>query len=53
MSGRSQCCCLATLTATDEPKSYGLLEGDGYKHGTVRHPIKNWKYIRPADGRGT
>ncbi len=24
--------------------SYGLLEGDGYQHGTVKHGEKDWSY---------
>lgn len=24
--------------------SYGLLDGDGYQHGTVRHGAKEWSY---------
>ena len=24
--------------------SYGLLEGDGYKHGAVKHAAKEWAY---------
>lgn len=30
--------------STDELMSYGLLEGDGYKHGTVKHGAKEWAY---------
>jgi transposase-like protein len=30
--------------STDEPMSYGLLDGDGYKHGAVRHSAKEWSY---------
>ena len=30
--------------STDELYSYGLLEGDGYRHGAVRHGDKEWAY---------
>jgi transposase len=30
--------------STDELVSYGLLEGDGYQHGTVKHGAKEWAY---------
>jgi transposase len=30
--------------STDELYSYGLLEGDGYKHGAVKHGAKEWAY---------
>lgn len=30
--------------STDELMSYGLLEGDGYKHGSVKHGAKEWAY---------
>ena len=30
--------------STDELVSYGLLEGDGYKHGAVKHGAKEWAY---------
>lgn len=33
-----------STVSTDELVSYGLLEGDGYKHGTVRHGEKEWSY---------
>lgn len=32
------------IVSTDELMSYGLLEGDGYKHGTVKHGEKEWSY---------
>lgn len=32
------------IVSTDELMSYGLLEGDGYKHGTVEHGEKEWSY---------
>lgn len=32
------------IVSTDELMSYGLLEGDGYKHGTVRHGAREWSY---------
>lgn len=30
--------------STDELMSYGLLEPDGFKHGTVKHGAKEWSY---------
>ncbi len=30
--------------STDELISYGLLEGDGYQHGTVKHGAKEWSH---------
>jgi transposase len=30
--------------STDELLSYGLLDGDGYLHGAVRHSAKEWSY---------
>lgn len=32
------------IVSTDELMSYGLLNGDGYKHGTVKHGEKEWTY---------
>jgi transposase-like protein len=32
------------IVSTDELMSYGLLTGDGYKHGTVQHGAKEWTY---------
>lgn len=32
------------IVSTDELMSYGLLEGDGYKHGSVKHGEKEWAY---------
>ena len=32
------------IVSTDELVSYGLLEPDGYKHGTVKHGAKEWQY---------
>lgn len=32
------------IVSTDELYSYGLLEGDGYKHGAVKHGAKEWAY---------
>ncbi|MCC0004033.1 MAG: IS1595 family transposase [Methylobacteriaceae bacterium] len=32
------------VVSTDELYSYGLLEGDGYKHGAVKHGAKEWAY---------
>ena len=33
-----------STVSTDELVSYGLLEGDGYKHGHVKHGAKEWAY---------
>lgn len=33
-----------TIVSTDELMSYGLLDGDGYKHGMVKHGAKEWSY---------
>jgi transposase-like protein len=33
-----------STVSTDELMSYGLLTGDGYKHGTVKHGAKEWAY---------
>ncbi len=33
-----------SLVSTDELMSYGLLTGDGYKHGAVKHGAKEWAY---------
>lgn len=33
-----------TIVSTDELYSYGLLEGDGFKHGAVKHGAKEWTY---------
>lgn len=33
-----------SIVSTDELMSYGLLTGDGYKHGTVKHGEKDWAY---------
>lgn len=33
-----------SIVSTDELMSYGLLTGDGYKHGTVKHGAKEWSY---------
>jgi transposase len=30
--------------STDELMSYGLLTGDGYQHGSVKHGAKEWAY---------
>src|ERR1700730_9432492 len=31
-----------SIVSTDELMSYGLLTGDGYKHGMVKHSSKEW-----------
>ena len=33
-----------SIVSTDELMSYGLLTGDGYKHGMVKHGAKEWSY---------
>jgi transposase len=33
-----------SVVSTDELMSYGLLDGDGYKHGTVTHSQKDWSH---------
>lgn len=33
-----------SIVSTDELMSYGLLEGDGYRHGAVKHGAKEWSY---------
>ena len=33
-----------SIVSTDELMSYGLLTGDGYKHGMVKHGSKEWSY---------
>ncbi|MEQ8668442.1 MAG: IS1595 family transposase [Rhodospirillales bacterium] len=33
-----------STVSTDELMSYGLLDGDGYKHGSVKHGAKEWSY---------
>lgn len=33
-----------STVSTDELMSYGLLEGDGYKHGTVKHGAKEFAH---------
>jgi transposase len=33
-----------SIVSTDELISYGLLNGDGFKHGTVKHGAKEWSY---------
>ncbi|BBU61923.1 DDE transposase [Methylosinus sp. C49] len=33
-----------SAVSTDELISYGLLEGDGFKHGAVNHSAKEWSY---------
>ncbi|PZR92474.1 MAG: IS1595 family transposase, partial [Hyphomicrobiales bacterium] len=33
-----------SIVSTDELMSYGLLTGDGYKHGAVEHGAKEWAY---------
>ena len=32
------------IVSTDELVSYGLLTGDGFKHGQVKHGAKEWAY---------
>lgn len=33
-----------SIVSTDELMSYGLLTGDGYHHGSVKHGAKEWSY---------
>lgn len=33
-----------SIVSSDELVSYGLLTGDGYKHGQVKHGAKEWAY---------
>ena len=33
-----------SIVSTDELMSYGLLTGDGYTHGQVRHSTNEWSY---------
>lgn len=33
-----------SIVSTDELMSYGLLTGDSYKHGMVKHGSKEWSY---------
>lgn len=33
-----------SAVSTDELYSYGLLTGDGYRHGAVKHGAKEWAY---------
>lgn len=33
-----------STVSTDELMSYGLLEGDGYKHGVVTHSQRDWSH---------
>lgn len=34
----------SATVSTDELMSYGLLKGDGYKHGAVKHGAKEWSH---------
>ena len=41
---------VGSFVSTDELMSYGLLNPDGYRHGTVRHGAKEWaRYDYQAD----
>ena len=33
-----------SFVSTDELMSYGLLDGDGYRHGTVKHGVKEYAH---------
>jgi hypothetical protein len=33
-----------SVVSTDELMSYGLLAGDGFVHGSVKHGAKEWSY---------
>ncbi|MER9143090.1 IS1595 family transposase [Mesorhizobium sp. M0871] len=39
-----------SVVSTDELMSYGLLDGDGYKHGTVMHGDKVWSTFHNSTG---
>jgi transposase-like protein len=39
-----------STVSTDELMSYGLLTGDGYTHGVVKHAAKEWSYYDYRDG---
>ena len=39
-----------SVTSTDELVSYGLLSGDGYVHGAIKHGAKEYAYYA---GRAT
>ncbi len=39
-----------SIVSTDELVSYGLLVGDGYTHGTVKHGEKEWSYYDYRQG---
>lgn len=39
-----------SIVSTDELMSYGLLTGDGYTHGTVKHGAKEYAYYDYRDG---
>lgn len=39
-----------SIVSTDEFGSYGLLKWDGYKHGSVKHVIKEWAWLERGTG---
>lgn len=39
-----------SIVSTDELMSYGLLTGDGYTHGMVKHGAKEWSYYDFSHG---
>ena len=39
-----------SVVSTDELMSYGLLEGDGYVHGAVKHGAKEWSHYDYRQG---
>ena len=39
-----------SMVSTDELMSYGLLDGDGYKHGAVKHGAKEWAFYDYREG---
>lgn len=39
-----------SIVSTDELMSYGLLTGDGYVHGAVKHGAKEWSYYDYRQG---
>jgi transposase len=38
-----------SIVSTDELISYGLLAGDGFIHGAVKHGAKEWSYYRTGE----
>lgn len=40
-----------SVVSTDELMSYGLLSGDGFTHGTVKHAAKEWSWYDYRTGQ--